>query len=161
MLDTRAWDYREIIINTQKKAAGAAPLAIPHYLGLSIGEADVFDSGASLLASIKSTPDSRLLTTIAIGTDNTAIDFVLQGDLLARVQTNQTALWNYTIPASGLGALYLSQVYMPASLCTYDIQEVGIFGADGSMLCRQLLHFDNSTNPVDLMISWILTFDTP
>ena len=159
----RNYDLKDIITNTQRTTMGNAPTSTPHFIGLSFGEPDVFDSGATLLASIKSTPDSKWLTHIAVGDDGTAIDKATQTELISEIYREQLALWHSIVPLSAGSSTYMVQIYLPAIYGTYHIREIGIFGTTSTpgdtLFIRGLLDFDNSTNPIDLMISGILTFN--
>lgn len=162
-INHRTYDFRDLIVSNQRDNAPAPPANSPHYLGLSIGEADVFTSGTTLLASIKANPGTQYLTHIAIGTDDTPLDPTTQTGLIAEVYRDQITLFDSIVPLALPNATLIEQLFIPASATGVNvhIKEIAIFGNNGTdMFCRQLLDYDN-TNPVNLIISWLVNFTTP
>jgi hypothetical protein len=74
MNTTRSFDFMSILLKTQDQAFGEAPTKSPHYVGVSIGEADVMTSGATILANTKANPGTCYITHIAIGTSSTPVN---------------------------------------------------------------------------------------
>ena len=159
-VNNRTYDFKDLIVSNQRGSAPPAPSVSPHYLGLTIGESDVFDSGLVTLASIKSNPRTPYLNNIAIGTDDTPLDPATQTGLIAQVYFGPTTLFEPVIPLTTAKATQVVQIYIPAASCTYHIKEIGIFNYS-TLFCRQLFDFDNSVNPVNLIINWLLSFTTP
>ena len=171
MNTTRSFDFLDLLVGTQKEASGTAPTKSSHFIGVSIGEADVMTSGATILANTKASPGTCYITHIAIGTDATPVN-PAQAALLAEYSRWPLDLFLANIPSTA--GLKCSQVYQslfpvaitPPADCKILIKEIGLFGDAGATLfCRQLLSYDNraigaggTTTPIDLMINAIFSF---
>jgi hypothetical protein len=174
MITTRSYDFTDLVVNSQKAEQGYAPTSGPHNLGLSIGETDIFDSGAAVLTNVKANPRTIYITHIAIGTDATPIDKATQTGLIAEHSRWLIDVFQPLVP-SGTGAL-CTHVYQalfpqnvpllltPAKDNWVYIREIGLFSGT-TLVSRQLLAFDNrpiagggSHAPLDLLVSWVFSF---
>ena len=160
-INNRNHDFKDMIVSNQRGTAPPAPTSSPHYLGLSIAESDIICDSTHRLALIKATPGTQYLTNIAIGTDSTPPS---SGDtgLIAQTWIDAISLFQSVVPLTSAKASYIEQLYIPKANCSVHIKEIGLLSFNGlDLFCRQLLDFDNSVNPVNLIISWVLSFTTP
>lgn len=90
------------------------------------------------------------VTTPAVG------DIILVNEVTRKAVTSRTVTNNILVVST----------FFTAAESTYSIQEIGIFGHTdsttvantGKLFARALLAFDNVTSPVNLTITWSLTF---
>ena len=174
MITTRSFDFTDLLVNTQKTAQGTAPTSGPHNLGLSIGETDVFASGAAVLSNIKANPRTIYITHIAIGTDATPIDPATQTGLIAEHSRWLIDVFQPLVPSTtGVLCTHVYQALFPKDISVLltppldnwvYIREIGLFSGT-TLVSRQLLAFDNrpiagggSHDPYDLLISWVFSF---
>lgn len=67
--------------------------------------------------------------------------------------------------SSAAGGTVLIQTYFLAANCGYNIKELGLFGGptasatanSGTLIAHVLASYDNSSSPVDLMVTWAIT----
>ena len=96
----------------------------------------------------------------ALGTGTTAPstnDTILTAESVRSVFTT-TAIVNSSV---------ICQTFFPATTCSINVQELGVFGngatatsGSGTLFAHVLSSYSNTTSPVDLVVSWSISFSS-
>ena len=112
-------------------------------------------SGLNLIAA--GLAGTLVLAYTAIGTNSTA---PVVGDTILGTEVKRLQI----TASSVLANVVTVQTFFLAADCTYHIREVGVFGSDsdgsndsGTLFARSLIDYDNSSSPVDLIVTFGIT----